>query len=457
MNQIRQVYFVGIGGIGMSGLARYFKHRGCQVYGYDRTATPLTAEMIAEGMDICFEDELKYIPEEFKTFAKDHPEQVLIIYTPAIPKNSIILNYFITQGFELKKRAEVLGMISADMFTIAVAGTHGKTTTSTMIAHILKHSGYDCSAFLGGISSNYHSNVLFGNNNVLVVEADEFDRSFLHLHPDIAVITSMDADHLDIYGDKDNFKESFRLFASQLKEDGVLIRKAGLPLDSGFTYSLSSTDISRIMGKNVRIEEGQYKFDYLDTETDMQDIILGLPGWHNVENAVAAIAVAFRLGIGKEKIKVALQSFSGVKRRFEYIVKTDKCVFIDDYAHHPEELKACIKSVRQLYENRKLTMVFQPHLFSRTRDFAKEFAEVLGTVDQLILLPIYPARELPIDGVHSEMILDMIKMGNKKICSKAQLAEEIKALKPELLVSAGAGDIDQLVQPLKAVLLEIKQ
>lgn len=446
LSNIKKVYLVGIGGIGMSGLARYFHKRGCEVAGYDRTKTELTSTLADEGIHISYIDSETEIPAEFCV----NTDAVLIIYTPAIPKDSEILNYFRNEGFDLQKRSQVLGIISKEMFTIAVAGTHGKTTTSTMVAHILKHSRYDCTAFLGGIASNYNTNILFGDNNIMVVEADEYDRSFLTLHPDIAIITSMDADHLDIYGNDASVKESFKLFASQLKEGGKLIHKKGLPLAGGINYSAKGN--ADVFAENVHIQKGTFFFDFNSSDLKIRNIELGLPGLHNVENAVGAIQAALLLGIDADNIKAALKDFTGVKRRFEYIVKNDKNIFIDDYAHHPEELRACIGAVKSLYPDKKLTVLFQPHLFTRTRDFVDGFAEVLSMADELLLLDIYPARELPIEGVTSEIILNKMTSSSARICGMEESLEIIKANKPELLLTVGAGDIDTLVQPLKDIL-----
>jgi UDP-N-acetylmuramate--alanine ligase len=446
LQNIKRVYLVGIGGIGMSGLARYLHHLGFIVCGYDKTSTELTTELINEGIYIIFEDKADLVPLSFH----EPDKSTLIIFTPAIPKDSQILNFFKNRGFELFKRSQVLGLISRGMYTVAVAGTHGKTTTSTMVAHILKDSGVDCSAFLGGISSNYHSNVLYGKNNIVVVEADEYDRSFLTLYPDIAVITSMDADHLDIYGDHSHLTDSFKMFASQIKEGGVLIHKQGLPLDIGYTYSI--TGKADAEAQNVRIENGSFYFDFKNNDTEIRDIELGIPGFHNVENATAATEVCLRLGVSGDDIKIALESFRGVHRRFEYIVKSDEHIYIDDYAHHPEELRAAITSVKKLYPDKKLVTIFQPHLYTRTRDFADGFAEVLDMTDELILLDIYPARELPIEGVNSEMILSRMKMANKRIAGKQEAVEIIRNEKPELLLTVGAGDIDTLVEPFKNAL-----
>ena len=449
LKNIQRVYLIGIGGIGMSGLARYFHHLGCVVCGYDKTSTELTTELQHEGIPVIFDDNAAFIPESFHV----PDERTLIIYTPAIPKDANIPNFFKDSGFELFKRSQVLGIISKGMYAIAVAGTHGKTTTSTMIAHILKHSGMDCSAFLGGISTNYHTNVLYGKNNIVVVEADEYDRSFLTLHPDIAIITSMDADHLDIYGDHSHLTESFRLFASQIKPGGKLIHKKGLPLETGFAYAVEAE--ADATGSNIRVEDGDFYFDFSNGKVSINDIKLGIPGTHNVENAVAAIEAALLVNVSPEAIKDALGGFKGVKRRFEYIVKNASHIYIDDYAHHPEELKACIRSIKRLYPDKKLTAIFQPHLYTRTRDFADGFAEALDMVDKLIMLDIYPARELPIEGVSSEMILERMKMRNKRKCGKHEAVDIIKNEKPGLLLTVGAGDIDQLVQPLKHALEDV--
>ncbi len=449
LSNIKRVYLIGIGGIGMSGLARYFHHLGCVVCGYDKTSTELTSELHREGIPVIFSDSADWIPVSFQSPG----EETLIIYTPAIPKDSVILNFFINQGFELFKRSQVLGIISKGMFTVAVAGTHGKTTTSTMIAHILKDSGMDCSAFLGGISSNYQSNVLYGKNNIVVVEADEYDRSFLTLHPDVAIITSMDADHLDIYGDHSHLTESFKLFASQIKPGGKLIHRKGLPLETGFTYAVEQE--ADAFALNIRIENGDFYFDFKNANKSITNIKLGIAGLHNIENAVAAIEACLLLSVSAEAIKSALGSFKGVKRRFEYILKSSDHIFIDDYAHHPEELKACIRSVKRLYPEKKLTTIFQPHLYTRTRDFADGFAEALDMVDELIILDIYPARELPIEGVTSDMILGKMKITNKRKLQKNEAIDTVRNEQPELLLTVGAGDIDQLVQPLKHALQDV--
>lgn len=442
---INKVYFVGIGGIGMSALARYFAKRGCLVCGYDKTYTTLTSTLEQEGITVTYSDEVSALPTEFSVNATD----TLVVYTPAIPKNSNLLNYFKDHNFSLKKRSEVLGIISQGMYCIAVAGTHGKTTTSSMLAHILTDTGFDCTAFLGGISTNYNSNVLFGKNNVVVIEADEYDRSFLTLHPDVAIVTSMDADHLDIYGDQSHLHESFHLFVNQLKTDGKLFVKEGLPLD-GITYSANSN--SAIKASNVHVKDGNFVFDFEDGYNKISNLSLAMPGMHNVENVVAAMGVALSLGIHPESIKKAVASFKGVKRRFEKIVNTPLHIYIDDYAHHPEELRACFNAVRQLHPGKKLTAIFQPHLFTRTRDFADDFAKVLSTVDELILLEIYPARELPIEGINSQYLLDKITLPNKKLLTKDEVLQYVQNHNIELLLTVGAGDIDTLIQPLKNIL-----
>jgi len=449
LSNIKRVYLIGIGGIGMSGLARYFRHLGFIVCGYDKTSTPLTNELHREGIPVIFDDREAWIPLSFQS-----PDSgTLIIYTPAIPKDSGILNFFINKGFELFKRSQVLGIISKGMFTVAVAGTHGKTTTSTMVAHILKDSGRDCSAFLGGISTNYQSNVLYGKNNIVVVEADEYDRSFLTLYPDIAIITSMDADHLDIYGDHEHLTASFKQFALQIKPGGKLIHRKGLPLETGFTYAVEAeADAS---ASEIRIENGDFYFDFNNSHTSITNIKMGIAGLHNIENATAAIEATLLLDVPADAIKSALGSFMGVKRRFEYIIKNDRHIFIDDYAHHPEELKACIRSVKKLYPGKKLTTIFQPHLYTRTRDFADGFAEALDLTDELIILDIYPARELPIEGVNADMILERMKMWNKRRCGKYEAIDVVKNEKPALLLTVGAGDIDQLVEPLKLALQDV--
>ncbi|WP_149914073.1 UDP-N-acetylmuramate--L-alanine ligase [Sphingobacterium cavernae] len=446
IDQIKQVYLIGIGGIGMSGLARYFQHLGCKVVGYDRTETDLTLALVQEGIDVVYQDDIALIPAEF-----DQPSaETLVIFTPAVPKDLKIKNYFIDKGFEIFKRSQVLGFISASRFTIGVAGTHGKTTTSTMIAHILKDSGYDCSAFLGGISSNYNTNVLYGDNNVVVVEADEYDRSFLTLHPNIAVVTSADADHLDIYGDESHLIDSFKMYLDRVVEGGHRIVKKGLPFSGDISYS--KDEQADAHAEHIEVIDGEFHFDYVKGDLRISNIKMGIAGLHNIENAVAAITVALLLEIDQDKIVAALANFSGAKRRFEYIVRQQNAIYIDDYAHHPEELRAFLSSLKKLYPAKKITVVFQPHLFSRTRDFVEGFAEALGMADDLLLMEIYPARELPIEGVTSSWLLEKIDLENKRVLTPKQVLEYVENEKPELVVTVGAGDIDRLVRPLKAII-----
>ncbi|MCX6290430.1 MAG: UDP-N-acetylmuramate--L-alanine ligase [Bacteroidetes bacterium] len=451
---IEHVYFIGIGGIGMSALARYFKAQGKSVSGYDKTSTELTNELIDEGMEVHFTDDIHRVSASVRN-ALFAVHNTLVVFTPAIPKDHQELNYFIDNNFMVKKRSEVLGLITEGSFTIAVAGTHGKTTTSSMIAHILRSAGVNSTAFLGGISKNYHSNLIVSKDdskkNIFVVEADEYDRSFLTLHPDIAVITSMDADHLDVYGDKKFLEDSYRLFARQLKPGGKLIYKKDLPLGDldlpHAEYSLTGNGDYSASG--IRIDRHRYHFNWNNSSSSIPDLSSEMPGLHNVENAVAAIAAAKQLGISSEKISEAIHSYKGVKRRFDYQFQNEQVVYIDDYAHHPEELRACISSVRELYPGKKITGIFQPHLYSRTRDFAVGFAKSLSLLDALILLDIYPARELPIEGVTSQMIFEKISIPDKIICSKEEVLDELKKRNPDVLLTLGAGDIDQLVSPVR--------
>lgn len=447
LNKIKRFYFLGIGGIGMSAIARYFNAKGKIVTGYDKTPTPLTDELIAEGIKIHFEDDVDLIREEINADKSD----ILVVYTPAIPADHKEFNYLKENGFVLKKRSHVLGILTSQQYTVAVAGTHGKTTTSSMIAHIFRHSGIECAAFLGGITKNYNSNLLLSSKEGIpvVVEADEYDRSFLTLYPTVAVITSMDADHLDIYGDKSYLEESFHLFAKQVKAGGKLIVKKGLPLNIENQISYSLNQVADYHAKNVKIDETYYTFDLITPSGTIEGLRLGLPGSHNVENAVAASAVALESGVSAEQLAKALVSFEGVKRRFDFQIRRDDLVFMDDYAHHPEELRACISSVKEMFKGKKVTGIFQPHLFTRTRDFVEGFAESLSLLDELILMEIYPARELPIEGITSTMLLNKVKMDNKCLVQKSELVEEVKKRKLEVLLTLGAGDIDQFVDPLR--------
>lgn len=457
-NQIKYIYFIGIGGIGMSALARYFKAMGKDVSGYDKTDTILTQELVSEGIEIHYEDNIKKIFPAI--ISPERKDDVLVIYTPAVPKDHSELNYFQSEGFQMRKRAEVLGMITKNTATVAVAGTHGKTTTSSLIAHIFKNASVDSAAFLGGILKNYNSNLLLGKENkITVVEADEYDRSFLTLYPDVAIITSVDPDHLDIYKNPNSLIESFTLFSEQVKEKGTLIYKTGLKANFSkskavkLTYSLSDTAADYYCTE-VNILKGEYHYSVVTPKGIISNITLGIPGLHNVENSIAAIAASQAMGISDAAIRNGLKSFEGVKRRFDYQVKTDDLIYIDDYAHHPEELKACIGSVKQLYPGKKVTGIFQPHLFSRTKDFADEFAISLELLDEVILLDIYPARELPMPGIDSRMLLDKIKKDTKVLVSKEDLLNELKKRNVEVLLTVGAGDIDQLVEPIKKLMEE---
>jgi UDP-N-acetylmuramate--alanine ligase len=459
LEDVNKVYFIGVGGIGMSALARWFNVNGCSVAGYDRTVTSLTNELIAEGIDIHFEDDVNKIPKEFKENKK-----LLIVLTPAIPDDHSELNYFRNNGFEIKKRSEVLGMITKGMFTIAVAGTHGKTTTSSMIAHMLRCAEKDCAAFLGGITVNYNSNLLLNKNksseSMVVVEADEYDRSFLRLYPDIAVITSMDADHLDIYGDSGEFKKSFNDFVRQIKPSGHLFYRDNVEADLDDDISVNKNSFGTKSGEftanNIRIDNSEFVCDAEGPGIKIDGLRLALPGFHNIENALAAMSVGVKLGIPADTIREALGKFKGVKRRFEFIVKNEHIIYIDDYAHHPTEIEAFLTSVKALYRGRKLTVIFQPHLYTRTRDFLEGFAESLSIADKLILMEIYPARELPIPGVTSEVLLEKVKVNDKILVAKKDLLKELEITDTDILVTIGAGDIDQFIDPIKDFILKRK-
>ena len=430
----------------MSALARYFFRKGIKVSGYDKTPTPLTNKLIEEGIEIHFEENLNFIPKEVD----------LVVYTPAIPQTHIELKFYKENNYLLKKRSEILGEITKNHFTIAIAGTHGKTTISSMVAHIMKHAGVEILGFVGGITQNYQSNIFTSDDfKAIVVEADEYDRSFLTLHPDISIISSMDADHLDIYGSKEYLTESFNLFANQTKENGTLIYKKDLPVSESLSinkHEYSANLNSYYFAENIRKVDDNYFFDFIENGNKLSEIKLITGAYYNIENSVAAISACLNYGIEIEKIKSAMAEYKGVKRRFDYKIKNENIIYIDDYAHHPEELKACISSVKRLYPNKKITGVFQPHLFSRTRDFADEFAKSLEMLDELILLDIYPARELPIEGVTSEMLLNKVNLLNKLSCAKDQLVDIINERNVEVLLTLGAGDIDQFVEPLKEVL-----
>lgn len=451
-------YFLGAGGIGMSALVRYFNHYGKTVYGYDKTQTELTTQLQAEGSQLHFQEDVELVKKLTSNYKK---EEILIIYTPAIPKEHSELVYFQENNYSIKKRAWVLGEITKQFKTIAIAGTHGKTTTTTLTAHILKTAGINCFAFLGGISQNYNTNLLLGDakdpNAFVVVEADEYDRSFLTLFPYITVITSVDADHLDIYGDKNEMHQTYTQFASQVHNDGFLIVKKNVDndlrlKDKRLIYSLNlDTEYS---ANSIEIIDGEFCYNVNSPIESVNNVAIGLPGLHNVENSIAAIAVAQQLGVKGNTINKALRSFKGVKRRFDYHVKSKSIVYIDDYAHHPEELTAAITAAKQLYPTKKITGIFQPHLFTRTRDFMEGFVESLDLLDECILLEIYPAREKPIEGINSQKILNKMKCDKKHLMTKEEVINYLKNNTPEVLLTLGAGDIDQLITPIERILKE---
>lgn len=449
LEQFTHIYLLGIGGIGMSALARYFMANNCAVAGYDRTSSSLIEMLQKEGASIRFEDNIKQVPKEYLNI-----ETTLVIYTPAIPKAHSELNFFKANGYHLLKRSQVLGLVSLGKNCLAIAGTHGKTTVSSMTAHILNEGERGCTAFLGGITNNYNSNLILNeSSNTMVVEADEFDRSFLQLSPNIALITSMDADHLDIYDTHQGLHKSFQDFVDLLPSSGKLIIKKGLEQyintkRETFTYSLEHMDADfKIL--NLKLENGEYNFSIQGPNLQIDDISLGMPGRLNIENALAASAISFLNGEKPEIIKKALASFKGVKRRMEYIIKRKDLIYLDDYAHHPEELKASITSVKALYPNLKVCGIFQPHLYSRTRDFLEGFAKSLALLDQVILLEIYPAREEAIPGINSQLLLDKIPIKNKTLLQKEDLISYLKSSKQEVIITLGAGDIDRLVETIK--------
>jgi UDP-N-acetylmuramate--alanine ligase len=451
-------YFLGVGGIGMSALARYFSHYGKKVAGYDKTKTDLTAKLEEEGIACHYEENIELLKKIIGEFKK---EEVLIVYTPAVPLEHKEYVYLIENGYTILKRSAVLGEITKQFKTIAIAGTHGKTTTTTMVAHLLKHSGVNCFAFMGGISKNYDTNLLLGDptkaETYVVVEADEYDRSFLTLHPYLSVITSCDADHLDIYKNHQFVKEGYELFAKQIQNDGCLLvsknvdNELRLPSNK-LIYSLNLN--TNYVAENVRFIESEAHYNVKGPKENLTDICLGITGMHNVENSLAAIGIAQQLGLKGEQIKNALRSFSGVKRRFDYRFKSSKTIYIDDYAHHPEELRATISSARRIYPGKKITGIFQPHLFSRTRDFADGFAESLSLLDEVILLDIYPARELPIEGVTSNMLLEKVTTKEKMLLSKEGVLEHIRKNNFDVILTMGAGNIDGLVKPIESILKE---
>ncbi len=448
LTTIHTIYFIGVGGIGMSAIARYFLSKGANVSGYDKTPTVLTNQLEKEGIQIHYTDDI--------TLAPQSPD--VVVYTPAIPKDHKELNYFINNGFTVMKRSDILQWITENSFNICVAGTHGKTTVTSMVAHLLRHTGYGCNAFLGGISANYHTNFWSHERNVVVVEADEYDRSFLKLAPNMEVITSMDPDHLDIYGTAEEVENAFVQFAGKLKPGGTIVAKHGLSraaelrADNLFTYD-HQNEAADVYVKDLKVLNGSYHFSVQAPDWSIDNLVLHMGGLHNIDNMIAAITVAKQLGIDADKIVAAVADYKGVRRRFEYALNTPEHVVIDDYAHHPDELKALLSGVRSIYPDKKLTLVFQPHLYSRTKDQAAGFSATLDLADEVILLPIYPARELPMEGVNSEMLLNNMQLNQKKVLEKTAFLDWVKINKPELLVMAGAGDIDTLVNPAKEILL----
>ncbi len=453
MTDWQYIYFVGIGGIGMSALARWFKANGFEVAGYDKTRTTLVEKLEEEGIAITLEDSIDTIPASFL----DDSEKTLIIYTPAVPVQHQQMLYFRDHNFLILKRSQVLGILTKNLRTIGVAGTHGKTTTSSLVAHILRYAGVNSTAFLGGITQNYNTNLLLNEPTdhleevFCVVEADEFDRSFLTLFPEIAIVTSTDADHLDIYGKHEAVLESFREYVSQIDENGVLFMRTGLELSGStkaevLSYSLDS---GVFHSRNITIRNGRFVFDFVYPDGVIEGIAMKIPGYHNIENSIAASAVALHIGVAPDQIKAALETYGGVKRRFEYQLEEGGKIYIDDYAHHPTEIEAFLSSVKGLYPGRHVTAIFQPHLFSRTRDFVDGFAESLSLADRLLLLDIYPARELPIAGVNSEMILEKVTSADKQLVSKYKVLSILRDLDTDIVVTIGAGDIDTLVDPIR--------
>ena len=438
---VHNVYFIGVGGIGMSAIARYFVANGKQVAGYDKTPTEITKSLEDLGVEIHFEDDIKYIAHSFL-----NPENTLIVYTPAVPKNHSELNYFKDNNFNVLKRSAVLGEITKQTVCLAVAGTHGKTTTTSILGHLLNVCNVPVTAFLGGIGENYNSNLILNGTDVTVVEADEFDRSFLTLSPDLACITSMDADHLDIYGNAEELIKSFKDFSECIKPEGKLFVRNGLPL-KGITYGLE--DNSDYSAQNISIENGSYIFDVKTPKGIQKGFKFSLPGRHNLSNAIIALAMAVEYGCSYNDLAIGLETYKGVKRRFTYQIKTDDFVFIDDYAHHPEEIKAVYQAVREMYPGKKVLAIFQPHLFSRTKDFVDGFAESLSKFDELLLLDIYPARELPMEGITSEWLLNKINNPHKKLIQKSEIINEIQKSDAQIVLTIGAGDIGAEVKKIK--------
>ncbi len=446
----KNIFFLGIGGIGMSALARYFKAKGFSVAGYDKTPSALTKELEQEGISIHYVDDVTMIPASFRK-----PDETIVVFTPAVPPTMSEMIWFQENQFIIQKRSQILGEITRMQKGLCVSGTHGKTTTSTMLTHLLHNSSVDCNAFLGGISKNFSKNLLLSDkSDLVVIEADEYDRSFLTLSPYMAVVTAVDADHLDIYGTEEAYRAGFEEFTSLISKDGVLLMKKGLPiqpkLQEGvkfYTYSVNEGDFH---AENIRIGNGEIIFDFVTPKEIVRNIQLGVPVYVNIENGVAAMAIASLNGVKADELRSGMASFAGVKRRFDFHIKSDKVVFLDDYAHHPNELKSSIESVRKLYSDRNLTVVFQPHLYTRTRDFADEFAAALSKADELILLDIYPAREKPIPGVDSKMLLDKVTLGNKRLMTKEELVKSTLSNDYDLLLMVGAGDMDLLIPEMES-------
>lgn len=445
LNTYHNIYFVGIGGIGMSALAKYFHEQNKKISGYDKTPSDNTKTLEDLGINISYSDDIETIDPKYL-----QSSETLVVYTPAIPNSNVILNYFNSNHFTVLKRSEILGMITKDTFCFAVAGTHGKTTTTSILGHLMFEANQNMTAFLGGISENYNSNLIQNGSETTVVEADEFDRSFMTLSPNFACITSMDADHLDIYGDKESLKQSFLDFSKNISNDGKLFVHESLSVE-GITYGIDSN--ADYAAQNIKIVEGAYHFDLKTPNSILRNFRFHLPGSHNLNNAVAALAMALEFGCTKEKLQKGLNSYRGVKRRFSYKIKEQSFVFIDDYAHHPKEIDAVYQAITEMHPNRKVTAVFQPHLFSRTQDFGEEFAHSLSVFDAVLLLEIYPARELPITGINASWLLEKITAPFKKLVTKSALFDVIKSIDNPVLVTMGAGDIGTLVEPLSKKIL----
>jgi UDP-N-acetylmuramate--alanine ligase len=444
INNYHNIYFIGIGGIGMSALARYFHANKKHVAGYDRTPSEITNGLLELGVNVHFEDSIANIEDRYL-----NPETTLVVYTPAVPNANMELTFFRNNGHEVVKRSQVLGLITKSTYCLAVAGTHGKTTTTSILGHLLNACNVEVTAFLGGISENYNSNLILKGNKVSVVEADEFDRSFLTLSPDMACITSMDADHLDIYGEAEALQESFVAFTKKLKPNGKLFIKNGLPI-KGITYGIEDDSDYTVL--NIKINNGTYVFDVKTPDTTINNIQFNLPGRHNLSNALIALAMAAEYGCPHQQLAKALASYKGVKRRFTYQIKTDGFVFIDDYAHHPEEINAVHQAIREMYPSKSVLAIFQPHLFSRTRDFVDDFAKSLSQFDEILLLDIYPARELPIKGVDSKWLLDKIENSKKQLITKEEIVSKIKESHAQVVLTIGAGDIGEEVNNIKQAL-----